>query len=477
MVFIDNNKSIKSPLIDCLPKIKDNFKRSVKKLEIEEAIGNQELFWTLDNGIGQYTQKRATLLSVGEKCYVYFANETIEEIGQSAAIAICDYYRNEFDAVIYDKNVEFMGHPNGTLGDIDGDPKVTILVAPLGFNGGVYLQKDDLSDSTYSNLREMFYIDTCYGINEIALMVLMHEFNHLIWFNNDLNDSPFVYEGVAEYAVQYAGYLNNWGNRSGFANLFVENHQRSLLSFHTINNSPLPEDYGASYLFITYLVEQYGLDFLYNLMKEQMDGPIGVDNALNETGYDIEFNDVFLNWITACTIDNENIEPGIYRFDNIELTVNPDVEITNYPYQVEDVIHYPYGCHVMKLNHPPDIFTFSITNPYPTYSLGISIIIHDQNGWQITKSNYFDTNDIIWVNVSGDQISEAYIITSLMYEITPVYFPEFVEVGTELTYYLSYTIQKGHNKTSNIKVNLIGILFGSIILLVIRIKKRRNELH
>ncbi|NHJ49647.1 MAG: hypothetical protein FK733_17790 [Asgard group archaeon] len=453
---------------------KNNFDNPLEQNRKDETIGNQEIFWSLDEGIGQYVQKRATLLSVGEKCYVYFANETIDDIGQTAATATCNYYRDEFDALIYDKNVELMGHPNGTLGDVDGDPKVTILVAPLGFNGGVYLQKDELP-GTYSNQREMFYIDTCYGINEIGLMVIMHEFNHLIWFNNDLNDSPFIHEGVAEFSVFYAGYFMDWNNRSGFANLFVNNHQRSLLTFHTIDNSPLPEDYGASFMFIVYLVEQYGFDFLDNLIREPLNGALGVDNALNETGFNESFNDVFLNWITTCTVDNEQIESGVYSFDNIDLTVNPDDEINNYPYQMDDVIHYPYGFHVKKLNQPPDEFTFSIANPYPIYSLGISIVVHDQNGWQVTQSNYYEENDKIWINVSGEEITEAYIITSIMNENTPTSYFDFIEVGSELVYYLSYSIQEGHDQTSSISIGLFGVIFGSIMILFHTQKRKKRR--
>ena len=72
----------------------------------DEEIGNQEVFWSLDVSAGIYVQKLATLLSVGEKCYVYVANETITSIGESTAISRCNYYRDEFDDVIYAKNIE-----------------------------------------------------------------------------------------------------------------------------------------------------------------------------------------------------------------------------------------------------------------------------------------------------------------------------------------------------------------------------------
>ncbi|MCG3254416.1 MAG: hypothetical protein KAX09_11200, partial [Candidatus Heimdallarchaeota archaeon] len=381
-----------------------NFIKTANVVTEDEEIGNQEVFWSLDVAAGLYVQKLATLLSVGEKCYVYVANETITLLGESVAISRCNFYRDEFDAVIYDKNIEFMGHPDGRFGDIDGDPKVTIFIANLNGAGGLYLQKDELANSTYSNLREMIYIDYRLGTREGALMTIMHEFNHLIWFNNEMDEGHFLLEGAAEFSIFYAGYTSDWGNITGHTNLFSENHQRSLLSFHLNNHAPLPEDYGQSYLFILYLVEQYGIDFLSNLVMAQLDGPLGVDYALNETGSTAKFNDVFLDWITACTIDSEDPSLSNYSFTNVGFTVVPDDEIQNYPYQKNDVLHYPYGFHVKKLNHPPDKFTFSITNPNPTFSMGISIAIHDQNGWHVMQSLYSETSELISINVSGEEI-------------------------------------------------------------------------
>ncbi|NHJ32880.1 MAG: hypothetical protein FK732_08455, partial [Asgard group archaeon] len=323
----------------------------------DEEIGNQEVFWSLDIGMRMYVQKLATLLSVGDKCYVYMANETITAIGESIAISRCNFYRNEFDDVIYDKNIEFMGHPDGRFGDIDGDPKVTIFIVDTNGSGGFYLQKDEIASNPYSNHREMIYIDQRFGTSPVALMTIMHEFNHLIWFNNEMDEGHFLLEGAAEFSVFYAGYTYDWGNLTGFTNLFSENHQRSLLSFHLIDGRPMLEDYGQSYLFILYLVEQFGIEIVRNLVLALPDGPLGVDFALNETGSNMKFNDVFLDWITTCTIDSENFALGKYGFKNVDFTVVPDDVISNYPLQRSDVIHYPYGFHVKKLVQPPDNFT------------------------------------------------------------------------------------------------------------------------
>jgi hypothetical protein len=440
-----------------------------------EEVGNQEVFWSLDVGAGMYVQKLATLLSVGEKCYVYVANETIASIGESSAISRCNFYRNGFDDVIYDKNIEFMGHPDGRFGDIDGDPKVTIFIVDTNGSGGLYLQKDELANSTYSNLREMIYIDARLGANNGALMTIMHEFNHLIWFNNEMDEGHFLLEGAAEFSIFYAGYTAAWGNITGFTNLFRENHQRSLLSFHLIGSSPLLEDYGESYLFILYLVEQFGIDFLSNLVLARPDGPLGVDYTLNEIGSNATFNEVFLDWITACSIDSEDYALGKYGFANVDFTVVPDDIIYDYPQQKNDIIHYPYGFHVKKLIQPPDNFTFSITNPYPTYSLGVSIAYYDQSGWHVMQSLHSASNELVSINISGKEISEAYIVTSLMSENTPETFIDFIAVGDESYLTLNYLIIEGHDQTSKVSSYFLGIVFSLIaVLYSTRIIKKKK---
>ena len=454
-----------SYLMENLTKMNLDFIMPNDVISEDEEIGNQEVFWSVDIGARMYVQKLSTLLSVGEKCYVYMANETIAAIGESTAISRCNFYRNGFDDVIYDKNVEFMGHPDGRFGDIDGDPKVTIFIVDTKGSGGFYLQKDEIATHPYSNLREMIYIDQRFATSPVALMTIMHEFNHLIWFNNEMDEGHFLLEGAAEFSVFYAGYTSDWGNLTGYTNLFSENHQQSLLSFHLIEGRPLMEDYGKSYLFILYLVEQFGIDFLSNLVLAQQDGPLGVDYALEETGSNATFNEVFFDWITACSIDSEDYANGKYGFINVDFTVVPNDVISNYPLQRNDVIHYPYGFHVKKLVQPPDNFTFSITNPYPSYSLGVSIALHDQSGWHVNQLLHSESSELISINVSGQEISEAYIVTSLMQENTPTSFIDFIDVGNETYLTLDYLIVEGHDQTSKVNGYLLGIVFSMIVIL------------
>ena len=82
---------------------------------------------------------------------------------------------------------------------------------------------------------------------------------------------------------------------------------------------------------------------------------------------------------------------------------------------------------------------------------------------------------MISIKISGEEINEIFIITSLMSENTPESFIDFINIGDETYYLLNYSIQEGHNQTSNI--NLIGIIFSLIITMFfkfVRKKKRKG---
>ncbi|MFW9924998.1 MAG: hypothetical protein ACFFDW_17120 [Candidatus Thorarchaeota archaeon] len=467
------------------PQIK-NPVTSIGKYEItSEEFGDQRYFWSLNLGTGMYEQIRATLLAVGEKCYIYMANETITTKGQYLAISTCNYYQEEFDDVIYDKNVALMGHPDGILGDIDGDPKITILIAPLGGAGGLYLQKDEIAGSSYSNNREMVYIDSGFGKTVGGLKTLMHEFNHLIWFNYDLNEGHFLLEGAAEYSVCYGNYLSSTTNQPGInltwhTNSFKTSHQKSLLSFHETNNFPDSADYGKAYLFMLYMIEQLGIDFVKILVEEELDGPLGIDAALNATGFELEFNDLFMNWITAVTIDRIVNGNDMYQIKSANFVVEPDVVIASYPNSKYNCKHYPYGFHVKRLLHPPDNFTFLMSNPQPTYALGVTIAINDQEGWKIEKGKYVQENELVGIHVSGKNISEAYIVTSIISEETPTTFRDFIEVGYETYLTLDYSIEEGHIPLTITEIagivpyKMIILLSSSLLLVTWHVKRSKK---
>ena len=75
------------------------------------------------------------MLAKGPNCYVYVLDDVIASQGEGSSTTIANNWRDEFENKIYPNDVLYFGTPDGTLGDIDGDSHVTILMA--SFDGGV----------------------------------------------------------------------------------------------------------------------------------------------------------------------------------------------------------------------------------------------------------------------------------------------------------------------------------------------------
>ncbi|MCG3221131.1 MAG: hypothetical protein H7641_07090, partial [Candidatus Heimdallarchaeota archaeon] len=157
-----------------------------KEDKLDESFGDQNTFWVFPNpwAVDQDAyQINATLLAEGEWCYVYLDNASIDRWGYNESLALCSEIRDNFDAITYPKGVELAGHPNGTLGDIDGDPKVTLLIIDdEAFIGGYYAFDDNPfgTSNPQQNNREMICVYTEENPNSICYSsILAHEFNHL----------------------------------------------------------------------------------------------------------------------------------------------------------------------------------------------------------------------------------------------------------------------------------------------------------
>ncbi|HUT81939.1 MAG TPA: hypothetical protein VMZ29_12115 [Candidatus Bathyarchaeia archaeon] len=394
--------------------------------ETNYVLGEQQSFWIYDYYLGDI-QIQATLISVGSHCYIYMDDRAIATIGNSAANSTCVILKNEFDQTIYPKGIELAGDPNGRFGDIDGDPKVTILLVPIDPYGGYYRFDDEDPSSPYSNHREMIFVNSNRNILDI-IKTTTHEFNHLIWGNYEQDEAPFLTEGAANYALFYSGYLSNLNyiTVEPALNLCAETHSFSshpeipLLGWHYIDSDLVVADYGQAYMFMFYLAERFGDDFIAQLVSETLDGPIGIDHALASSGYNISFNEIYLNWITACTIDEVSFGDGLYGFNQANFTISKINTISSFPAEIENKKYYYYGFDIKKVISPPNEFTFQITNPPSIYSLGLSIIVHDKNGWNVTQILHTSDAEVINTFITGSSIDFVYIVTSLMFNSTPI---------------------------------------------------------
>jgi hypothetical protein len=377
-----------------------------------QEVGYQRTFWIYDFTASFFYEITATLLAIGEYSLVFMENNCITELGELVAIGKTATIRDEFDSTIYPRITDLAGHPNGTLGDIDGDPRIVILLSNCA---NYYSERNELPFD-YSNQCEMIYIH--YRIPVVS--VVAHEFHHLIWFNNEWDEPQFILEALAQYAMYYAGYLEPYNNLAPQVAAFLPHPEESLLYWNMYNEGGVSAviDYGSAYLFAFYIEEQFGVEVLRNLITESTDGPHGIETVLQTAGYDITFNELYLNWITALTIDELGFCNNLYGFENLDARITHYSPVGVLPFLNQTISLRYYGFHIHRLQLPPDNFTVQIEKP-SNQTIGVSIASHDAFGWHIYQKLHDEEDIIVTDNVKGNQIDVAYIITSYMLNHTP----------------------------------------------------------
>ena len=165
-----------------------------------------------------------------------------------------------------------------------------------------------------------------------------HELEHLIHNDHDPDEVSWVDEGLADLAE----YFNGFGHPDGHVVYYLAYHRTPL----TLWGGGL-EDYGASYLFQLYLLENFGdktdgvwdPDWTRDLLDEQADSIAGIEAA---TG--AEFNDLFDAWMLANYIDDPGeLGAGDFPIGYDEIDLAPYVSSTYGPWSIESSISDIYG--------------------------------------------------------------------------------------------------------------------------------------
>ena len=434
-------------------------------------------FWTYSYITQEYSQVTARFLGSSNFCALYMVEDCITTLGESSVMAKVEEICIEFDEIIYPRIVDLAGHPNGTMGDIDGDPRIFILFHD-SYN--YYSEVNDI-EHNYSNQCEMIYIH--YGLYHHSWLypTISHEFHHLIWFNHEWGEPPFILEALAQYATYHAGYLDSYNN--------LVPQVASFLPYP--ENSPLywsdDKDYGSSYLFAFYLAEKYGVQILRDLITEPSKGLQGIEAVLQKSGYHITFNELYINWITALTIDKLDFQGNLYGFEGLDVQISSYEEVTNLPFLNKTILLNHYAFKILKISSPPNNFTISIIKS-PQECLGIVFAVHSSSGWQVQQHLHYEEENEIIDSFAGYMIDEAYIILSYISKNTPIAPKErgsgpSIEIEINLNEDLNTTpssvttLSTGTTKTLNsgISLSLLFIIFLLLTQLITIISSKFNR--
>ncbi|MEE9615420.1 MAG: hypothetical protein V3T90_00225 [Anaerolineae bacterium] len=157
-----------------------------------------------------------------------------------------------------------------------------------------------------------------------------HELEHLIHNDHDSNELSWVDEGLADLAE----YLNGFGHPDGHVVYYLAFHRTSLTNW----GGGL-EDYGASYLFQLYLLENFGskTDGTWDntwtraLVDEQLDSIAGIET---QTGASL--NDLYDAWILANYLDDPTLAgAGGFPLGYDEIALTPFESTAYTPWSIE----------------------------------------------------------------------------------------------------------------------------------------------
>ncbi|MGC9469501.1 MAG: hypothetical protein ACP5HS_12975 [Anaerolineae bacterium] len=235
-----------------------------------------------------------------------------------------------FEEHTYPTNREFFGSEWSP--GVDGDPHLSILHASnLGRTVAGYFSSADSYVRAVredSNEMEMFYIHVSRG-SEVGDPfyngVLAHEFQHMIHWNNDRNETTWLNEGCSELAME----LNNRTYRSGPGQYDVGGSEFAYLDQPDTQLNTWPEvnqtgsasaHYGASYLFVSYFLDRFGETATQALVAHEENGLESVDRVLTEElGLAITHEDLFADFVIANLIDDPRLANGQYGYQDIDV--------------------------------------------------------------------------------------------------------------------------------------------------------------
>lgn len=273
-------------------------------------VGAQKSFWVLNADTYQTVSVNAILRAVTP--HVYFWIEEGIPYSENALA----YLVETFEQKIYSTTRAAFGS-EWTPG-VDHDPHIFILYTKAAGTGvaGYFSSADELNPQAhpYSNAHEMFMLnaDGLHLSSSFTAATLAHEFQHMIHWNMDRSESTWINEGLGVLSETINGYTNH------NASAFLYSTDLNLTSW-----GETPAQSGAhymqSYLFLCYLAERLGIDFIRALVANPADDLESIDETLRQQDrYDplrqrlLTADDLFLDWAAALYLDDPSLADGRY---------------------------------------------------------------------------------------------------------------------------------------------------------------------
>ena len=284
---------------------KENIPLTLPVENLNRQVGEVESFWVTNTDTAENFQVETTLAAVTD--HLYFWIETGVDYSQKEL----DYLAADFEENIYPTNQQFFG--TEWFPGVDEDPHIYVIFAGgLGNNvAGYYSSVDEYHPDVheFSNSHETFMLnsDNADLSNPYTYGVLAHEFQHMIHWYRDKNETSWLNEGFSELATLLTGHRQ--GPTHDY--FFADNPDTQLNDWPNDPNMTVPH-YGNAFLFVTYFMDRFGSEATKALVADDLNGLLSVDKVLADlsimdpaTGSRITADDVFLDWVVTNYLKDE----------------------------------------------------------------------------------------------------------------------------------------------------------------------------
>jgi immune inhibitor A len=348
----------------------------------EYRVGDAERFIPL--GSFSSTPKAFVMAYRSDHAYYWFERDTHPD---SAALEKAARF---FEEHIWPLNTAIYGEEWNP--GIDGDRRLHI-VNQSSIGGGVMgaFNPEDLCPRFLcpeSNQRKIIYtgLDTAPLGSDLYLTTLAHEHQHLIQYHIDGNEDRWFNEGLSQLAEHLNGFEP--GLIGDYNVIDFLNEPDHHLNGWSSSVSDLGRYYGAGYLFLVYLYERFGLDFIRLVTHSEYDGLASVQVTLTDMGLDMTVDDVFGDWILANDLDDPYVADGRYYYRTLDLPG----QITPVPltgdagsYAHTDSVNQ-YGADYLSIDQP-GTYTFSFDGSDEAHIVGTEPHSQDWMWWSYNGAN------------------------------------------------------------------------------------------
>jgi hypothetical protein len=393
------------------------------------TIGEERDFWHYDLSVmpPKNAQVKATCRGVSELVAIWIADDQWEsEVTQndvdSAMAAMESATPLTEDSGIVANNELLFGAPPKYY---ENDPEVTLLVYELeGFQGSIfdgYFRAEDLGP----------FISSCttnpqlYCSNELAMVhvnsigfgtdymngVVAHEYEHLAHFGQDPYEESWLNETMAELAMVYSGYKD-----PGNLKAYIDNPALPLVS------EPKLVNYGACYLFGSYLHDRLGVDGVKGLVASSQTGISSIDDVMPHGGFDVLFGE----FAAANMLDDPELEEGQFGHSLIDFQQMQSSTFGSSATKEIDV--QPSGLSYVQLFwQMGDSETYQVTfDAKGTTAQAYAVHLPTSNVWALTNGqpvelHLFDDPTVVFAIANPDPAAK--VTVSLAIEIVEGEYP------------------------------------------------------